>query len=107
MNGTTQRLRDGVVSAAELLSLGLALCRPDPGQKKPTYRGWPTRSLKADNFGANDLYGILGGPLSDCNQPGHVYALLSPLPPVSPVWRRWRAARCPAGSCRDRRNSRH
>jgi P4 family phage/plasmid primase-like protien len=73
---TTQGLRDGVVSAAELLSLGLALCRPDPGQKKPTYQRWGTYSLKADDFAPDALYGILGGPLSDCNQPGHALVIV-------------------------------
>jgi putative DNA primase/helicase len=59
------------VNASALRALGLALCKPDPGQKKPTYKGWPTRSLEADEFALGDLIGILGGPLSDCNRPGH------------------------------------
>jgi hypothetical protein len=54
-----------------LRALGLALCKPDPGEKKPTYKGWSTRSLEPGDFKPNDLIGILGGPLSDYNLPGH------------------------------------
>jgi P4 family phage/plasmid primase-like protien len=61
----------GVLCAADLRARGLALCRPDPGEKKPTYPGWPTRSLEATDFGGDSLFGILTGPLSDCNRPGH------------------------------------
>jgi putative DNA primase/helicase len=62
--------------AAALLARGLALCRPDPGEKKPTYRGWPTRSLAAGDFAEGDLFGVLGGPLSDGNRPGHSLVII-------------------------------
>src|SRR5262245_9277171 len=57
-------------------SLGLALCKPDPGQKKPTYLGWSTRSLEPGDFIDGDLIGILGGPLSNGNRPGHALAII-------------------------------
>jgi hypothetical protein len=66
----------GVVSAADLRKRGLALCKPDPASKSPTHKGWPTRSLEADDFGSRDLCGIIAGPLSDCNCPGHALAIL-------------------------------
>jgi hypothetical protein len=56
---------------AALRESGIAVCRPDPGEKKPTYRGWSTDSLEPKDFSPNDLIGILGGPLSDCNLPQH------------------------------------
>src|SRR5690349_13754173 len=65
----------GVVSAAYLLGRGLSLCRPDPGTKTPKYRRWPTFSLAADDFAPDDLYGIIGGPLSSCNRPGHALVI--------------------------------
>src|SRR5262249_18943246 len=65
----------GILSAADLRALGFALCRPEPDQKKPTYRGWPTRSLEPDDFGPADMYGIICGPLSDYNRPGHALAI--------------------------------
>jgi hypothetical protein len=58
-------------AAWHLRKAGFALCKPDPGEKKPTYKGWPTRSLEPDDFRDGDLIGILGGPLSDFNLPGH------------------------------------
>jgi hypothetical protein len=57
--------------AARLRACGLALCKPDPGTKSPTYKGWPTRSLETGDFAESDLFGILCGPLSDGNRPGH------------------------------------
>ncbi len=51
--------------------MGFAVCKPDPRQKKPTYRGWSTRSLEPDNFTESDQVGIIGGALSDGNKPGH------------------------------------
>jgi putative DNA primase/helicase len=61
---------------ALLRARGFALCKPDPGEKKPTYRCWATRSLEADDFRDGDLYGILGGPLSDGNRPGHALVII-------------------------------
>src|SRR5262249_10332171 len=57
--------------AAELRALGFALCRILPGKKKPTDEGWPTRTLEPDDFKDGDQIGVLGGPLSDANRPGH------------------------------------
>jgi hypothetical protein len=64
------------VAAAELRRRGLALCKPEPGTKSPTYHGWPKRSLEANEFGYRDLYGIMAGPLSDGNHPGHALVIL-------------------------------
>ena len=50
---------------------GFALCKPDPTEKKPTYKGWSSRSLDPDDFERADQVGILGGPLSDANRPEH------------------------------------
>src|SRR5262249_36153619 len=61
---------------AELRAVGLALCRPDPGSKSPTYAGWSTRSQEPGDFGPSDLCGIIGGPLSDCNRPGHALVII-------------------------------
>jgi hypothetical protein len=66
----------GRVSAARLRARGLALCKPDPGEKKPTYKGWSTRSLEPADFGPGDLIGIQGGPLSDCNRPGYALVII-------------------------------
>jgi len=62
---------NGVAGPPALRALGLAICKLDAIGKKPTYPGWPTRSLEADDFAAGDRNGILGGPLSDGNKPGH------------------------------------
>jgi hypothetical protein len=62
--------------ADQLIAAGLALCKPDPGTKNPSYPGWPTRSLAPEDFAPGDLLGILGGPLSDCNLPGHALAVV-------------------------------
>jgi hypothetical protein len=55
---------------------GLAICKPDHGTKKPSYTAWPTRSLEPEDFAEGDLLGILGGPLSDCNRPGHALVII-------------------------------
>jgi P4 family phage/plasmid primase-like protien len=57
--------------AARLRSRGFALCKPDPDEKKPTYKAWPTYSLESDDFRDGDMLGIICGPLSDGNRPGH------------------------------------
>lgn len=67
MSATADAVRD----AAELRARGFTLCKPDPGEKKPTYEGWSTRSLEPGDFAADDLIGIQGGALSDGNLPGH------------------------------------
>ena len=64
------------VAVAELRRFGWAVCKPDPGEKKPTYRGWGTRSLEHADFAADDLVGILGGPLSDGNRTGHALVIV-------------------------------
>jgi hypothetical protein len=66
----------GRTAAALLRSRGLALCRPDPGGKAPRYAGWPARSLEPHDFGDGDLVGILAGPLSDANRPGHALVIV-------------------------------
>jgi hypothetical protein len=63
--------KPGSAKAAALIDLGFAVCRPDPGGKSPTCRGWPCRSLEPCDFGPGDLIGIITGPLSDGNQPWH------------------------------------
>jgi hypothetical protein len=63
-------------AAADLRRRGFALCKPDPAVKSPTQEGWPTVSLEADAFGADDQIGIIGGPLSDGNRPGHALVIV-------------------------------
>jgi hypothetical protein len=63
-------------TATDLRARGLALCKPDPGTKSPTHTAWPTRSKEPKDFAEDDLIGILGGPLSSCNQPGHALVIL-------------------------------
>jgi hypothetical protein len=63
-------------AAAQLRARGLALCQPCPGGKNPTARGWTTRSLEPEDFGPGDLYGIICGPLSDGNRPGHALVIV-------------------------------
>lgn len=63
-------------AAEELRARGFALCKPDPSEKKPTYRGWSTRSLEADDFRTGDMLGIIGGPLSDGGRPGHALVII-------------------------------
>jgi hypothetical protein len=73
---SAQNSKPGVLSAAELRARGFALCRPDPGKKNPTYRRWGTYSLGSDDFGPDDLYGVICGPLSDLNRPGHALIII-------------------------------
>jgi hypothetical protein len=76
-NGSESTPAAAARAVAEWLrSSGLALCKPDPGEKKPTYPGWPTRSLEPDEFAPGDLYGIIAGPLSDGNRPGHALIIV-------------------------------
>lgn len=63
-------------AARHLIDRGFALCRPDPGKKKPTHRSWPARSLAPEDFQPGDLLGILGGSLSDGNRPGHALVII-------------------------------
>lgn len=65
--------RDAV---AQLVALGLAVCKPDPVEKKPTYPRWGCRSLAAADFAAGDQVGVIGGPLSDCGRPGHALVIV-------------------------------
>src|SRR5262249_57216227 len=62
--------------AQQLRSRGIALCKPDPAEKKSTYKGWPTYSLELDDFGPDDQIGIIAGPLSDGNDPGHALVIV-------------------------------
>lgn len=59
-----------------LRSRGLAVCRVDANEKKPTYEEWPTRSLEPEEFGDGDLVGIMAGPLSDGGKPGHALVII-------------------------------
>ncbi len=63
-------------AAAALRARGLALCKIKPGEKTPSDPGWPTRSAEPDDFGGGDQVGILGGPLSSCNRPGHALVII-------------------------------
>lgn len=63
-------------AAAGLRARGLALCRPDPAGKRPTYAGWSARSLEPHDFGPGDQLGVLGGPLSSGGRPGHALVVL-------------------------------
>lgn len=67
---------DIVVAAAALRDRGLAICRVDPGDKRPTYKGWSTHSLEPDDFRPQDLMGVIGGPLSDFGRPGHATVII-------------------------------
>ncbi|MCI0702327.1 MAG: phage/plasmid primase, P4 family [Planctomycetia bacterium] len=58
-------------AAALLRSRGFAICKPNPNKKKPTYKGWSTRSFEPADFVEGDQLGILSGALSDGNRPGH------------------------------------
>lgn len=44
--------------------LGYSVCRLRPGEKRPTYAGWSTRSLEADEFKDDDGIGLVCGPTS-------------------------------------------
>jgi hypothetical protein len=63
-------------AATILRARGFALCKPDPGGKAPTYKGWSARSLDATDFCPDDPIGILGGPLSDGSMPGHALVII-------------------------------
>jgi P4 family phage/plasmid primase-like protien len=62
--------------AACLRRLGLAVCKPDKREKKPTYPEWGTRSLESRDFGAKDQLGVVCGPLSDGNKAGHALVIV-------------------------------
>jgi hypothetical protein len=62
--------------AALLRSMGFALCKPDPAEKKPTYSRWGTRSKEPADFAPDDMIGILGGPLSDGNRDSHALIII-------------------------------
>jgi hypothetical protein len=62
--------------AERLRALGIAICKPDPAKKKPTYPRWGTRSKEAGDFGPGDMIGAIGGPLSDANRPGHALVIV-------------------------------
>lgn len=62
--------------ATVLRSRGFAICKPDPTEKKPTYTGWSKRSLEPGDFSDGDQIGILGGPLSDGDKPGHALIII-------------------------------
>src|SRR5262245_66591297 len=62
--------------AARLRARGLALCKPGRDTKIPAYPGWPTRSLEPEDFSPGDSLGILCGPLSHANRPGHALVVV-------------------------------
>jgi hypothetical protein len=55
---------------------GFALCKPDPVEKKPTYPRRPTFSRGPAAFRPGDQLGVIGGPLSDGNRPGHATVII-------------------------------
>ncbi len=63
-------------AAAALRARGFAVCKITPGQKTPGYRGWSARSLEPGDFADGGQLGILGGPLSDGNRPGHALVII-------------------------------
>ena len=71
--GPAPAVRDAV---AALRCGGFSVCRIVPGQKKPAYRGWSTRSLEPHEFAPEDMVGVLGGSLSDAGRAGHALVIL-------------------------------
>lgn len=63
-------------AAHVLRKRGFALCKPDPGTKSPTAKGWPVRSLEPRDFRDDDMLGIMGGPLSDGGQRDHALIII-------------------------------
>jgi hypothetical protein len=56
---------------------GLGVCRLDPEEKNPLYRGWSTVSLDdPELFDVTDNIGILTGWLSDGGRPGHALVVI-------------------------------
>jgi hypothetical protein len=55
---------------------GFALCKPDPNEKKPTYKGWPTFTLEPGDFADGDMVGIICGPLSDGKRPRYALVIV-------------------------------
>jgi P4 family phage/plasmid primase-like protien len=51
-------------AAAALIAHGHAVCRVEPGEKRPVYPGWSTRTLQPDEFHATSGVGVVCGPLS-------------------------------------------
>jgi hypothetical protein len=45
-------------------TMGLAVCRVQPGEKRPTYGGWNRHSLEPEDFREGDNIGLQTGPLS-------------------------------------------
>src|SRR5262245_31356107 len=72
--GTSENLT--WLAATELRAAGFALCRPDPDEKKPTYKGWPTFSLEPPDFPLDALIAIIGGPLSHGDHLGHALIVI-------------------------------
>jgi hypothetical protein len=69
-----KRLRDCVIGYRDA---GLGVCRLDPEEKNPIYRGWSTVSLDdPDLFDVTDNIGILAGWLSDGGRPGHALVVI-------------------------------
>jgi hypothetical protein len=51
-------------AARRLIRDGFAVCRIEPGEKRPTYPLWATGHVDPDDIGAGDNIGIVCGPLS-------------------------------------------
>ena len=62
--------------AARLRAMGFALCKLDPETKRPLEAGWPTRSLEASDFADGEVFGVIGGSLSNGNLVGHACVIV-------------------------------
>src|SRR5262249_33232231 len=83
-------------AAAGYTSCGYAVCRPDPGKKRPTYGGWSVKSFDPNAFNPGDSIGIITGWMSpgapdgaghvtvcvDIDDPEAIPAALEILPPT-------------------------
>lgn len=58
-------------AAADYVAAGFAVCQLRPGEKRPTAKGWTTRSAKPSDFRPGDGVGLLCGPLSSGHRAGH------------------------------------
>lgn len=58
-------------AVGDLRARGFAVCRVRRGDKTPDHAGWPTGSLRPEDFRDGDAVGIVCGWPSDGNVPGH------------------------------------
>jgi hypothetical protein len=59
-----------------LIAAGFAVCRPDPLGKRPTHGNWTTGTLAPTDFPPATPVGIIAGPVSDGNRPGHALVVV-------------------------------